>query len=235
MKTAWQRIERVPPNGPEFNFFLCETTPRAAARLSLCRTEIARCEIRGESVEMLRRTGLLVAALAVAAGIAPAAAASQAPVNTSASAPYCGITWGSQAKTVGAVTADAQLTNIRAGRHGCYDRLVFDVRLGNVKWYSVKYVTAVRDESGQVVPLRGGAKLSITSLTADHDPMTGQPYPYPNRAELVNVSGYPTFRQVAWAQSDRHFTSFGLGVRARLPFRAFTLPGRLVIDVAHRW
>lgn len=35
-------------------------------------------------------------------------------------------------------------------------------------------------------------------------------------------------------------SKFGLGVRARLPFRAFTLPGpgngtRLVIDVAHRW
>jgi hypothetical protein len=185
---------------------------------------------------MFRRTGLLVAALAVAAGIAPVAAASTAPVSTSAaSAPYCGITWGSQPKTVGAVTADTQLTNIRAGRHGCYDRLVFDVRLGNVKWFSVKYATAVTNKSGQVVPLRGGAKLSITSLIADYDGMTGQPYPYPNRAELVNVSGYPTFRQVAWADSDRHFTYFGLGVRARLPFRAFTLPGRLVVDVAHHW
>jgi len=186
---------------------------------------------------MFRRTGLLVAALAVAAGVAPAAAASTAPVSTSASAASapCGITWGSHTKTAGEVTADTQLTNIRAGRHGCYDRLVFDVRLGNVKWHSVKYVTAVLDATGRVVPLRGGAKLSITSLIADHDPMTGQPYPYPNRAELVNVSGYPTFRQVAWAQSDRHFTDFGLGVRARLPFRAFTLPGRLVIDVAHRW
>jgi hypothetical protein len=185
---------------------------------------------------MFRRTGLLVAALAVAAGIAPVAAASTAPASTlAASAPYCGITWGSQAKTVGAVTADTQLTNIRAGRHGCYDRLVFDVRLGNVKWYSVKYVSDVLDESGRVVPLRGGSKLSITSLIADHDGVSGQPYPYPNRAELVNVSGYPTFRQVAWAHSDRHFTSFGLGVRARLPFRAFTLPGRLVIDVAHHW
>ena len=49
------------------------------------------------------------------------------------------------------------------------------------------------------------------------------------------MSGYRTFRQVAWADSRRHYTYFGLGVRARLPFRVFTLPGRLVIDVAHRW
>ena len=65
--------------------------------------------------------------------------------------------------------------------------------------------------------------------------MTGWAYPYKNRAELVNVSGYRTFRQVAWAESDAYYTRFGLGVRARLPFRVFTLPGRLVIDVAHRW
>jgi hypothetical protein len=184
---------------------------------------------------MFRRTGLLVAALVVAAGLAPVAAASPALASQSASAPYCGIRWGSQAKTVGEMTADTLLTNIRAGRHGCYDRLVFDVRLGNVTWYSVKYATVVTDADGRVVPLRGGAKLSITSLTSDYDSTNEQPYPYTNRAELVNVSGYPTFRQVAWAQSDRHFTSFGLGVRARLPFRAFTLPGRLVIDVAHHW
>ncbi len=35
-------------------------------------------------------------------------------------------------------------------------------------------------------------------------------------------------------------TNFKLGVRARLPFRTFVLPGpgsgsRLVVDVAHRW
>jgi hypothetical protein len=186
---------------------------------------------------MLRRTGLLVAALVVAAGLAPIAAASAAPASSTAaaSAPYCGIRWGSQAKTVGHPTADTLLKNIRAGGHGCYDRLVFDVDLGNVTWYSVKYVAAVTDGDGRAVPLRGGAKLSIESLTSDYDSRSGTPYPYTNRAELVNVSGYPTFRQVVWAQSDRHVTSFGLGVRARLPFRAFTLPGRLVIDVAHHW
>jgi hypothetical protein len=59
-----------------------------------------------------------------------------------------------------------------------------------------------------------------------------------NRAELANVAGYQTFRQVAWAGSFEGYTSVGLGVRARLPFRAFTLAGpgggsRLVIDVAH--
>jgi len=184
---------------------------------------------------MFRRTGLLVAALAMAAGIAPAAVASPAPVSTSASAPYCGITWGSKGKLYGEPTGGTLLKNVRAGRHGCFDRLVFDVRGENVWFYRADYVTAVTDESGRVVPLRGGAKLKILSYTADHDDRTGWAYPYKNRAELVNVSGYRTFRQVAWADTDGYKTHFGLGVRARLPFRIFTLPGRLVIDVAHRW
>jgi hypothetical protein len=56
----------------------------------------------------------------------------------------------------------------------------------------------------------------------------------------VNVTGYSTFRQVAWAGTFEGQTTVGLGVRARLPFRVFTLAGpgsgsRLVIDVAHRW
>lgn len=138
-------------------------------------------------------------------------------------------------KIVGDPFAGTQLKNVRAGRHGCYDRLVFDVRAENVMFYRAEYVTAVTDESGRVVPVRGGAKLKIMSYTADHD-RTGWAYPYKNRAELVNVSGYRTFRQVAWVDSDIYgYTHFGLGVRARLPFRIFTLPGRLVIDVAHRW
>jgi hypothetical protein len=58
--------------------------------------------------------------------------------------------------------------------------------------------------------------------------------------ELVDVSGFRTFRQVAGAGSFEGQTTIGLGVRAKLPFRVFTLTGpgsgsRLVIDVAHRW
>jgi hypothetical protein len=54
------------------------------------------------------------------------------------------------------------------------------------------------------------------------------------------VTGYQTFRQVAWAGSFEGYSSLGLGVRARLPFRVQTLPGpgagsRLVLDVAHFW
>jgi hypothetical protein len=48
---------------------------------------------------------------------------------------------------------------------------------------------------------------------------------------------------VAYAGSFEGSTTLALGVRARLPFRVFTVAGtpnsddtpRLVIDVAHRW
>ena len=179
---------------------------------------------------MLRRTRtLLIAAVTVAvAVITPVAVATAAP------APYCGITWGSTVKTHGATTMP-QLTNVRAGRHDCYDRLVLDVR-GNATGYRASYVTTVtEDASGRVVPLRGGARLQITVTAPAYD-LAGRPtYRYANRAELVNVAGYRTFRQVAWAGSFEGTTTVGLGVRARLPFRVFTLPDRLVIDVAHAW
>jgi len=51
------------------------------------------------------------------------------------------------------------------------------------------------------------------------------------------VSGFPVFRSVVWAGSFEGVTSLGLGVRARLPFRVFTLtnPTRVVVDVARSW
>lgn len=174
---------------------------------------------------------MLAAAAIAAAGVTPVVVTSAA----AAPAPYCGITWGSLPKSANPSTLP-QLTNIRAGRHDCYDRLVFDVRGGNVTGYWVNYVnTMTEDPSGRVVPLRGGAKLSIAVQAPSYDTAGRPTYRYANRAELVNVAGYRTFRQVAWAGSFEGSTTIGLGVRARLPFRVFTLPGRLVVDVAHAW
>jgi hypothetical protein len=164
-------------------------------------------------------------------------------VPAQAAAPYCGITWGSLVKQGPAGTAPAAgqtLTNVRAGRHDCYDRLVLDVRGAAPRSWRVEYVPAVtEDPSGKPVPLRGGADLQIVVGVSDHT-AAGQPTYLPaNRRELVDVAGFRTFRQVAWAGSFEGLTSVGLGVRARLPFRVFTLNGggtsRFVVDVAHRW
>jgi hypothetical protein len=198
---------------------------------------------------------LFPAALTVAAVltalVAPAATATAPAANVTAAttttaaraataaAPYCGIRWGSLAKAA-EPTATAPLTGVRAGRHPCFDRLVLDLA-GRADGYRVRYVAAVtQDGSGHPVPLRGGARLLVIAIAPDHDDAYHLTYTPRNRRELVPVAGYTTFRQVAWAGSFEGQTSIGLGVRARLPFRVFTLAGpgggsRIVVDVAHRW
>lgn len=170
--------------------------------------------------------------IAVAATVA--AIAVVAP-STAQAAPYCGITWGSLPKEA-SPGSSAQLTDVRVGQHACYDRLVLDMS-GDVRGYSVRYVDQVRfDGSGELVPLRGGARLEVTAR-AGADQLDSIFLP---NGELADVSNYQTFRHVAWAGSFEGQTTVGLGARARLPFRVFILDGpgsgsRLVIDIAHRW
>jgi hypothetical protein len=133
----------------------------------------------------------------------------------------------------------APVTSVRAGRHDCYDRLVVDID-GQAAGYRVGYVSSVMQEgSGTAVPLRGSAKLRIVVLAPAYTSNGAARLPA-SRSELIDVSGFATFRQVAGAGSFEGQTTIGLGVRARLPFRVFTLAGpgshtRLVIDVAHHW
>ena len=162
-----------------------------------------------------------------------------APTAPATAAPYCGLTWGSLTKA-DAQMSTAPVTGVRSGRHACFDRLVVDVR-GDVGGYTVRYVTHVRsDGSGAIIPTRGGARLQITVNDPAYD-ASGRPTYVPrNTRALTDVTGYRTFRQVVWAGSFEGYSSVGLGVRARLPFRVLTLDGpgtasRLVIDVAHRW
>jgi hypothetical protein len=176
---------------------------------------------------MLRRLVLVVSALTIVLGVMPAVAAA-------APAAYCGITWGSNGKSAQATTS-AELINVRAGRNECYDRLVFDAS-GPVNGYFVSYVDEVfEDPTGVPVPLRGGAKLTVTVTAPAYDESGHLTYVPANRAELVDVTGFQTFRQAAWAGSFEGTTTVGLGVRARLPFRVFSLPNRIVVDVAHFW
>ena len=104
------------------------------------------------------RSAIRALAIAAAAGVLPLATA-----TTSAdAAPYCGITWGSLAKTAAPMVA-GPVTGVRAGRHACFDRLVIDLK-GKAAGYSVSYVTAVVTEGqGAVVPLRGGARLHVVA------------------------------------------------------------------------
>ncbi|MCG8919407.1 hypothetical protein L6E12_26890 [Actinokineospora sp. PR83] len=165
-----------------------------------------------------------------------ATAAALLPVTTATAATsYCGITWGSGAKTA-PPTAYGPLTDVRAGTQPCFDRLVLDVAA--TSGYRVEYVPAVsEDPTGDPVPLRGGAFLQVIAENPAYDDAGNPTYLPANRAELVDATGLPTLRQVAWAGSFEGQTGLGVGVRARLPFRVLVLSGppRLVVDVAHQW
>lgn len=189
----------------------------------------------------MRKPLAAAATFAVAVGLvtgmsaaAPPPAAASGPYND----PYCGITWGSAAKSAGTYSG-AQITNVRAGRHTCYDRMVVDLR-GKVSGFDVRYASVYREGSGQYVPLSGAGDIRIVVRSAAYTSWGSPTYSPASWANAVNVRGFDTFRQVAYAGSFEGQTTFGLGVRARLPMRAFIVDGpgtgsRLVVDVAHRW
>lgn len=150
------------------------------------------------------------------------AAAALAVPSSDANATGCSVTWGSLAKSVSGPTQATLPGGLRAGRHDCYDRLAIDLGGASCR---VRYVSNVRDQGrGAVVPLRGGAFLQID--------FHSQNLPRP---AMPNVSGLTTLRQVGWGGSFEGYSTVGLGVRARLPFRVFRSSNHLVVDVAHQW
>ena len=178
----------------------------------------------------------LTAAMALAATALPA---------TAQAAPYCGLAWGSLPEVSTGADTD-MVMDVRSGRHACYDRLVVDLLDQDTTFgsYDVRYVPVVREDgSGRAVPVRGAADLQVTLTAPAYDGDGNATFTPDDRREVVDVGGYSTFRQVAWAGSYEGYTTLALGVRARLPFRVFVLPGvaqsdfgpRLVVDVAHRW
>jgi len=179
------------------------------------------------------QTALTAAAVLVITAAMGMWGPAQAQAHSTAS---CAVTWGSLPKAGPAMTT-AEISDVRAGRHACFDRLVVDVAGNVARAYDVRYVPEVAfDGSGDVVPLRGGAFLQVLVKA----PVAPTDSFFVSPGNLVDVSAYRTFRQVGWAGSFEGQTTLGLGVRARLPFRAFVLPGpgsgsRLVVDVAHRW
>ena len=183
----------------------------------------------------MKRLRTAFAVLAIAALPAGAVA-----VPATATAAGCSTTWGSLNKA-GTGSAASTLQTVRAGRHACFDRLVFDIK-GPAPAVTARYVTNVfRAGAGHLVPLRGGAKMEIAISVQDERHADGSwGFQPPNSDELANVTGFRTFRQVADANSNSAAQFIGLGLRARLPYRIFTLDGpgansRVVVDVAHHW
>ncbi len=186
----------------------------------------------------LRRRLLAVAAVTTLAAMGAAVSSATATATTASTTasttatPVCGPTWGSLPKA----TSPGQLwtgrvEGTRSGQHSCYDRVVFDLGRGaGTLGYNVRYVSTVRSPgSGFPVAVTGGARLQVT-INA----------PSMLARSTTNYPGWRTFRQLRSVGSFEGYTDYGLGVRARLPMRAFVVNDadggrRLVVDVAHAW
>lgn len=214
------------------------------------------------STNRRRRRPTLIAAVALGASLAalapgasltagatpthPTAYLGSAATDAQTGAPTpdrtCGIVWGSLAKHTAVQHTTGSVDGVRSGRHACYDRLVVDVaEAPRALSFDVRYVDAVRRPgSGARLSLRGAADLQVVLRAPAYDGRGRATYRPADPMNLVTAGSYDTFRQVALAGSYEGETTFGLGVRARLPFRVMVLDGpgsgaRLVIDVAHRW
>lgn len=160
-------------------------------------------------------------------------------VTPSGSATSCAF-GGATTAPVDTTLAPMTVSGVRAGQQDCFDRLVIDLAGDAAKkpGYQVRYVSQVRqDASGKPVVLRGGAFLTVVVGAPSYD-AAGQPTYLPADAtELVTVTGYKSLRQIASAGSFEGMTTFGVGVREQLPFKASIMDDggktRLVVDVAH--
>lgn len=141
----------------------------------------------------------------------------------------CPTGWGSQPKTDPAM-GTGEVSGVRVGRHPCFDRVVVDLD-GPDSGYAAQYVDQVSaDPSGQPVTVPGGGRIQFVV----HHPRFSGPAA---GTSVANVAGFDTLRSVVAAGSFEGVSTFGVGVRAKLPFRVFTtsgVHGRIILDVAHQ-
>ena len=187
-------------------------------------------------VRTTRTVLAVVAALAVTLG---AGCDALPPAPAGGTAADCrDVAWGSGAKAFPRLST-SPITGVRAGQHRCFDRVVIDLATPPAGGWTVQYGPVAEPGTGDIVPVRGGASIEVVVRAPTHT-LAGTPTFTPaDPHELVAVGGYRTLRQAVFAGTFEGQSTFGLGVRARLPFRVFALEdagrARLVVDVAHRW
>jgi hypothetical protein len=168
----------------------------------------------------------------------PRAAATQQP-DVPAPDTTGALPWGTGPKKLDALPVPDEIYNVRAAGHDRYDRVVFDVnglaRLG----YAVRYVPEVHaDPSDKPIHVAGGAALQVTIQAPDFAASGHQPSRTPWQLGQRLAGGQTVLREVRFAGSFEHVTTFALGVGSKRPFRVLVLPDsgnhvtRVVVDVA---
>src|SRR4249920_1943876 len=186
---------------------------------------------------MLRRILILTLLLLLICAVPAFADAGGGPVVKPETTGCPVETWGSLPRSAPGMSPGF-IDRVRIGQGPCADRIVFDV-VGPTPGWTVQYVSQiVEDASGKVLPVRGAAFLRIVVRANAHNITTGA---LTLSRSLPQPTGFRTFQSLVFAGDFEGLTTVGIGVRARLPFRTFSLPGllpghnRVVVDVAHTW
>lgn len=136
----------------------------------------------------------------------------------------------------GEASADSfvTVTEIRTGRHGGYDRVVFEVDGTGTPGWDVRYVEeAAGQGSGMAIPVEGDAILQVT--------ITGVGYPTETGVEEYDGSdplpgeGTEVVTEVVWDSTFEGTSVVFVGLIQEAPFRVYLLedPARVVLDVVH--
>ena len=180
-----------------------------------------------------RNAGLAaVAALAVLAGCGRAPAGSPGPATSASSTPA-----GSTAQLDDTSRACAQpgsyLTAVRTGKHGGYDRVVFQFSGGLPAVTAERVATVYADPRGTPVAVAGQSRLHVVFRGASgncprpaHRTWTGP---------SVLTPRYPQLLMVRAAGDFEGYLSFGIGLAARGVYHISSLagPDRVVIDFTY--
>ena len=139
----------------------------------------------------------------------------------------------------GSLPITDEIYNVRSAGHDAYDRVVFDLNGLGRPGYLVRYVPQVHaDPSDQPIHVAGGAALQVTVQAPDFSGSGHQPGRAPWQLGQRLAGGQTSLREVRFAGSFEHVTTFALGVSSKRPFRVLVLPDsgnhvtRLAVDVA---
>ncbi|WP_052809451.1 AMIN-like domain-containing (lipo)protein [Streptomonospora alba] len=179
------------------------------------------------------------------AGDAPADGAGGG--DDGAASPTCGTTenWTLRPDVREGNSGDP-ITDVRAGRHDCFDRVVLDIGGTAETGFRAEYRPEVQEPgSGRPVPVAGGAALKLIVYSPargtpgggmDEEPLAKA------REHLVpesELASWDALRSVRYAGSFEAVTTIAVGAREKLPFRVFSRADEdegvrtVVLDVAH--
>lgn len=174
-----------------------------------------------------------------AKGQPSAAPVEQSPTTQPTVAP-CIFSGGTDAAKGGGDAPTRLLTDVRAGVHGCYERVTFEFKPqpgepdGAVSWkaaYEPGPIT--EDGSGRTVPVKGSAFLVVTmSATGADLSQEAAPATYTGPPSLV-AEGATRIQQVRRTGDFEGVITWVIGVDKQRPFRVTTQdgPARVIVDI----